>query len=100
MTAPKMKHAGLRLKYIRMEKEWSQRELGTHLETFQANIARIESGVQDLTYKQLRLLNNLTGVNIHWLVTGQGEVMFDKQTTDKKLDKIISLLSKQTASKG
>lgn len=93
----KKEHPGDRIKKIRTDYGHSQAKMAQIIGTFQANFSLIERGVQDMTYEQMIALHNYSGVNIHWLVTGEGSPLLAKEgNIDKKLDTIIAMLQKNT----
>lgn len=63
---------GKRIRSIRVQKGWSQDELGKKLDLDQGTISRMERGETDPTAKTLRLLKEIFVVTIDWILTGQG----------------------------
>lgn len=64
---------GQRLKEFRQIKNITQGELARYLDILQSNLHRYESDASKLTTDKLEKLRN-HGVNIDWLITGQGEM--------------------------
>lgn len=68
-----------RFKQIRFNLQKSQMELASMLGVDQKRISRTEQGVQDLNGEFLTSLRNNIGLNINWLLFGEGE-MFSAST--------------------
>ena len=71
-----------RFKKIREKQGLNQKEFAEKLGTTQGNISKYEKGELDIKTDIQRKLAENFQVNIHWLVTGQGEPEFKdgKQT--------------------
>jgi transcriptional regulator with XRE-family HTH domain len=67
-----MNKTGKRIKRLRIEKGWSQDELGKKLGLDQGTISKMERGESDPTAKTLRMLKEIFGVNTDWILTGKG----------------------------
>ncbi len=63
---------GNRIKSLRVEKGWSQDELGKKLNLDQGTISKMERGESEPTSKTLRMLKEIFGVTIDWIITGKG----------------------------
>jgi transcriptional regulator with XRE-family HTH domain len=64
---------GNRIKSLRIEKGWSQDELGKKLNLDQGTISKMERGESEPTAKTLRLFKEIFGVTIDWILTGKGQ---------------------------
>ena len=62
-----------RFKQIRFNLQKSQMELATMLGVDQKRISRTEQGQQDLNGDFLTSLRDKIGLNINWLLFGEGE---------------------------
>lgn len=63
-----------RFKELRFRTQKSQMELADSLGVDQKRISRTEQGQQDLNGAFLEALRGVTGVNINWLLFGEGEM--------------------------
>lgn len=89
---------GDRIKQIRLDFGHSQDKMAEILGTYQANYSCIERGKQGATYDQLIALYNYSGVNIHWIVTGEGYKYIAKGrgSNEEKIKQAIDILSSIT----
>jgi transcriptional regulator with XRE-family HTH domain len=86
-----------RFKQIREKSGLNQKDFAEKLGTTQANISRYEKGELDLKTDMQRKLAEHFGVNIHWLVTGQGERTYSEQTQSISGDKNIQITNMQNS---
>lgn len=63
---------GSRIKSLRIEKGLNQGELGKVLGLDQGTISKMERGENEPTAKTLRMLREIFGVTIDWILTGEG----------------------------
>jgi transcriptional regulator with XRE-family HTH domain len=63
---------GARLRELREERGWSQRELGSKLGILQSKLSKYESGTHQPSLRNLVRLANLVGVTTDYLLTGIG----------------------------
>ena len=68
-----------RFKQIRFNLQKSQMELANMLNVDQKRISRTEQGLQDLNGEFLTSMRKVLGLNINWLLFGEGE-MFSETT--------------------
>jgi len=66
------KTTGSRIKNLRIEKGLNQGQMGKLLGLDQGTVSKMERGENEPTAKTLRLLRKIFGVNIDWILTGQG----------------------------
>ena len=71
-----------RFKQIRFNLQKSQMELATMLGVDQKRISRTEQGQQDLNGEFLTSLRDNIGLNINWLLFGEGEMFSTKTGSD------------------
>lgn len=69
----------------------SQNGLAKILECTQQKVNRLEVGKQELNYKDVTTLAEL-GMNIHWLYTGEGNMLSSKQGVRKQAQELIKTL--------
>lgn len=82
-----------RLKLLRSVLKLTQQDMSVVLKTTQANYSMREKGSFDLKPSELKALRDRYGVNLNWLICGDGE-MFDDTPLNKinqKLDRLIKL---------
>ena len=63
---------GKRIKSLRIEKGWSQNDLGKKLGLDQGTISKMECGENDPTAKTLIMLKEIFDVTTDWILTGKG----------------------------
>jgi transcriptional regulator with XRE-family HTH domain len=63
---------GARLREVREERGWSQRELGGQLGILQSKLSKYESGTHQPSLRNLVRMANLVGVTTDYLLTGAG----------------------------
>lgn len=80
---------GKRIKSLRTEKGLNQGELGKMLGLDQGTISKMERGENDPTAKTLRLLREVFGVTIDWILTGEGTKHPLPLDTEEELKEII-----------
>jgi len=92
---------GDRLKEVRNIKGMTQFEMGNILNIPQSNLYRYENGSSKLTADKIELLYQ-NGINIEWLITGQGEIFYKdkKEHLAVSEDNILSPLKKIRKEKG
>ncbi len=80
------KDVGKRLKYLReFVLEMSQAEFSDKLGIKRNSLSNYERGIREMNYELLMKLKNIFGVNINWLLTGEGKMFI--QEKDKKEEK-------------
>lgn len=67
-----------RFKQIRFNLQKSQMELANMLNVDQKRISRTEQGLQDLNGEFLTSMRKVLGLNINWLLFGEGEMFSEK----------------------
>ena len=77
---------------IRKDKNLSQTEFGNRIEISQRAVSHIETGVNDLSPRNFKLICQEFNVNPHWLETGEGE-MYNQAA--KSNENFLDLLAKQ-----
>jgi len=78
---------GKRIKSLRIEKGWSQDELGKKLGLDQGTISKMERGENDPTARTLIMLRDIFGVTIDWILTGQGtKLPLPMETKDEVME--------------
>ena len=87
--------AGKRLKTLREMLDMSQTELADKLGVSQKAISQWERGERDIPTAILLKLHELTGVNLHWLLTGEGEPFTHPTEEDKELEELIKSIPSQ-----
>ena len=65
---------GERIKLIRKDKKITQPEFGERIGVVQSFISAVERGEKGLGLESCVALSVIFGVNLHWLLTGQGEM--------------------------
>ncbi len=91
---------GERIRQLRKALRISQVELAEKLRINASAISQMESGRIRPSLDTMIQLNKLVGVNLHWLITGSGE-MFDPDsapkynTASKQLTQLQEMLNKQ-----
>jgi transcriptional regulator with XRE-family HTH domain len=101
------KEIGQRLKLVREKKDLSQADLGDKLGIQYQHVSKYERGESVPTWEYLIKLNEIYGVNINWLLTGNGIPFLsgeypiiedtEKQTIrdkDSTIDEIVAVLEK------
>jgi transcriptional regulator with XRE-family HTH domain len=63
---------GARLRELREERGWSQRELGSKLGILQSKLSKYESGTHQPSLRNLVRIASLVGVTTDYLLTGAG----------------------------
>ncbi len=84
--------AGNRLKHFREAiLKLSQTGLGKELDCSQQKVNLLEKGKQELNYKDLAKLIEL-GLDVHWLFSGKGNMLYSRQSLKKQAQEFISVL--------
>ncbi|OGI02594.1 MAG: hypothetical protein A2104_10435 [Candidatus Melainabacteria bacterium GWF2_32_7] len=68
-----------RLKFIRQYTNSSQEEFAKTLGISQKTISYWEQGRNEPQIETLRVLSDKFGINLHWLITGKGEFLVEKE---------------------
>ncbi|AIO19322.1 Helix-turn-helix domain protein [Candidatus Izimaplasma bacterium HR1] len=94
-----MNNLGTRLKRIREDKGFPQKLIADHLGLHRSNYSKIESNIQRLTPKQIKLFCEFCDVSADYLlgVESKNKVVISTQDRDELVDKIEyikSLLNK------
>lgn len=72
-----------RLKQIRLHTGLNQREYAEKIEVNLSNYRSYEQGIRRIYPETLVKINQFTNVNLHWLLTGEGEMIIsDNQIID------------------
>ena len=87
--------AGRRLKALREMLEMSQADLANKLGVSQKAISQWERGERDIPTTMLLKLHELTGVNLHWLLTGEGEPFAHPTQEDEEFEQLIKSIPHQ-----
>ena len=95
------KAIGSRLKHFRKTVKLTQLEMQNHSSVSQSNITRIEQGQLYPNFEYLAYLHKQYNLNLHWLLTGKGELflkenestMFLQFTNDPELNELIEYVS-------
>ena len=82
---------GKRLKELRICKNMTQLEMGDMLDIPQSNLYRYESDVSKLTTEKLEKIHQL-GVNVNWLITGEGEMFRNNNPSTNTLIEDLSVI--------
>lgn len=80
-----------RVKYIRESQNKSQRAFARDHDCSSSFISLIESGDKNPSWELLQSLNSKSGVNINWVLSGEGEPFIGMQAGKEKEDKPITL---------
>ena len=64
---------GERLRYWRQENNLKAAEVATKIGITESGLTRFETGKTQITIKYLSALNDIYGLSIDWLITGQGD---------------------------
>ncbi|HNX36820.1 MAG TPA: S24 family peptidase [Candidatus Cloacimonadota bacterium] len=91
---------GERIRQLRKALKLSQTELGEKLEINASAISQMESNRTRPSLDTMFLLSKNYGVNLHWLITGEGEMFLDKEfrhldPANSKLNQLQMLLNDQ-----
>ena len=94
-----MENLGTKLKRIREEKGFPQKVIAEHIGVHRANYSKIESNIQRLTPKQIKLFCEFCDVSADYLlgIESKNKVTLSTQDRDKLVDRmdfIKSLLNK------
>ncbi len=88
---------GERLKQLRKSLKLSQIQLGEKLKIKASAISQMENGRIKPSMETMQNLSTLSGVNLHWLITGKGsmyEVAGDAEgSTERRMQKIRQFIS-------
>jgi transcriptional regulator with XRE-family HTH domain len=87
------KKTGSRIKNLRIEKGMNQGELGRILGLDQGTVSKMERGENEPTAKTLRLLREIFGVTIDWILTGEGTKHPLPLDTEEEIKEIIDDLN-------
>jgi transcriptional regulator with XRE-family HTH domain len=86
--------ASLRLKKIRKYLGKTQIQMAIALKTSQSYLSAIERGEKDLSRSLLvNLARELPGLNVNWLLTGDGEMLNDPEAVEAEMSPNPSHLS-------
>jgi transcriptional regulator with XRE-family HTH domain len=85
----KNKTTGSRIKSLRIEKGLNQVEMGKLLGLDQGTVSKMECGENEPTAKTLRLLRQIFGVTIDWILTGEGTMYTLPLDTEEEILEII-----------
>lgn len=94
-----MENLGEKLKRIREEKGFPQKQIASHLGLHRSNYSKIESNIQRLTPKQIKLFCEFCDISADYLlgIETSNTVKISTQDRDelvKRMDEIKSLLNK------
>ncbi len=84
-----LKNAGLRFKEIRKKKKMTQTEFAELLGTTQRNISKYENEKLEIPDKIKAELIKI-GVDINWLLTGEGEMFLKKEPVKSEISEALS----------
>lgn len=65
----------------------NQREFAEKLGLSQSNISEWKKGRSSPTFKILKDMNKLFGISVDWLLTGEGEMFLDKESSSQVNEK-------------
>ena len=85
------KQIGLRIKGLRMEREWSQQELSRLLKIERSTLSKIETGQNAPTARILVDLQRIFSVSSDWLLIGQGTGE-PGELLDKDLNQLLTAI--------
>ena len=91
-TAPDV---GKRLRILRELLDISQNQLAKKLGVAQNTLSQWERGERDIPTSILLKLHSITGVNLHWLLTGQGEPFFKPSNEDRELMEMVNSIPEE-----
>jgi transcriptional regulator with XRE-family HTH domain len=80
---------GMRFKDFRLEKKKPQHVLAAELEVHQSTITNIEHGTTFPKINYLQYFYEKYGLNINWLVTGEGDMYMRGHPTAEEASKIM-----------
>lgn len=81
----------LRIKAIRDQRKMNQAAFAKHLCTSQAAISRYERGDRTPDSEVLSKLNSVMGVNLNWLLTGEGKMYNEPEFLELKHNEFLHL---------
>lgn len=77
---------GERIKQIRFALNMTQAKLAKSIVMAQGYLADIESGKRPANKRLIKMISLVYGVSEHWLKTGEGEMLFSRETEEKQWD--------------
>jgi len=69
---------GERIRLIRKKLGLTQKEFGERIGVIDRLVSKWEKGLNEPTSKSLKAIAQEFNVNLHWLLTGEGEMFIDK----------------------
>lgn len=89
-----MANIGDRIRFVRKNKGFSQIEFSSQLEITQSFLSGLERGRYQPTTDVLSRLANIYGVDINWLLTGQGKPETVRPPAIKAQSRVTELIGK------
>jgi transcriptional regulator with XRE-family HTH domain len=80
-----------RIKYIRESQKKSQRAFARDHDCSSSFISLIESGDKKPSWELLQSLNSKSGVNINWVISGEGDPFIGHEVEKEKKDNPVTL---------
>lgn len=77
---------GKRLKEIRQSKNLTLLDLSKLLKVSAGYLSEVENNKKSFSQKTLISLTEKTGINIHWLLTGEGNIFISENENKKLID--------------
>jgi len=86
---------GRRLKTLRELLGLSQSQLAKKLGVAQNTLSQWERGERDIPTSVLLKLHSIAGVNLHWLLTGEGEPFVKPSDEDRELMEMVNSIPEE-----
>jgi len=87
-------YVGKRIRLIRLSQNKSIRKFAKELNVSQGTLCEIENGKAAPSYKVLYLMGKKYGINLNWLVNGDGEMMVSsdrREDADGKFELLMKM---------
>lgn len=85
------KELGLRIRSIRLQNEIPQAEFARTLHINEKLLAKIENGLEKPDAWLLFILESNHGINVNWLLTGEGEMIIKNGRSKKDLAYMLTI---------
>lgn len=89
-----IKELGLRIRSIRLQNEIPQAEFARTLHVNEKLLAKIENGLERPDAWLLFILESNHGINVHWLITGEGEMLRKNGRSKKDLTYMLTIYNR------